>query len=230
MTAILLAAGVASVPTPTLAEGATATGVADGAAIALHGVTKDGAPCSACHMPDGAGQPEVGIPRLAGLAPSYIAAQLDYFADGARDNLVMKPYAAALTAAQRAAVARYFAGLPTPVAADPSVPSVAMLARGHTLFADGDARIGLVGCSQCHGPTGLGVGDFSPRLVGQSAVYVVEQLQGWHTGGLRDPKGVYMKAIAARLSPEDMRAAAAYISTMNTATMNTATPTTEPRP
>jgi hypothetical protein len=63
---------------------------------------------------NGAGQPDVGIPRLAGLTSSYIAAQLEYFATGARHDPVMSPYAAMLTPVQRQAVADYFASLRVP--------------------------------------------------------------------------------------------------------------------
>lgn len=169
--------------------------------------------CAACHMADGAGQPEVGIPRLAGQSTSYVARQLSYFADGQRQNLVMHPYAAALSAIEKQSYGDYFAKMSEPASDSPLPPSEATLARGRHLYVDGGARVGLVACAQCHGPTGLGIGDFSPRLAGQSAVYVVEQLQGWPAGAMRDPGRKYMK-IAARLSPYDMRDVAAFIATM----------------
>ena len=195
-----------------LADGATSS---NGAWIATHGLSPDGAACSACHGADGSGQPKVGIPRLAGLAPSYIDRQLEYFASGQRDNIVMKPYAAALDSQQRRAVAEYFAALSSPVVEDTALVAHETLERGQALFLNGDARFGLVSCSQCHGSTGLGVGDFSPRLAGQSAVYVQEQLEGWHGGAPRDPNGLYMAAIAARLAPSDMEAVASYVATLD---------------
>lgn len=195
-----------------LADGATSS---NGAWVATHGISPDGAACAACHGADGAGQPEVGIPRIAGLAPSYIDQQLEYFASGQRNNVVMKSYAAALDAQQRRAVAEYFAALSSPVAEDTAPVAQDTVERGQTLFLNGDARTGLVSCSQCHGPTGLGVGDFSPRLAGQSATYVKVQLEEWHGGAPRDPKGVYMAAIAARLSPSDIEAVATYVATLD---------------
>ena len=172
--------------------------------------------CAACHMADGSGQPEVGIPRLAGQSADYMAKQLDYFADGRRGNIVMHPYAAALSDNEKQSFAKYFAASSTSTIASPFPPTEALLARGQQLFANGDVRTGLVACAQCHGPTGLGVGDFSPRLAGQSAVYIVEQLRDWHAGAMRDPDGKYMSAIAVRLSPDDMKSVAAYIATMKT--------------
>ena len=202
--------------TITGASAAAANGVPPtGEWIASHGMSPDGAACAACHGADGAGQPEVGIPRLAGLSASYIDQQLGYFASGRRANVVMKPYAAALDETQRQAVAAYFASLSSQVAEDPIAPPSAALVRGGSLFENGDARTGLLGCSQCHGPSGLGVGDFSPRLAGQSSTYIVDQLRTWHDGSQRDPKGVYMKAIASHLSPADMQAVAAYAATLD---------------
>ena len=80
--------------------------VATGAAIAAHGTVTGRAACSSCHGQDGAGQPDVGIPRLAGLSAYYIHEQLGYFASGARHNYVMSSYTAALTPAERRAEGR----------------------------------------------------------------------------------------------------------------------------
>ena len=183
---------------------------------ALQGASTERPACAACHMADGSGQPEVGIPRLAGLSADYIARQLAWFADSTRRNVVMQPYAAALSDDERHAYGKYFAKQRAPRAASPFPVDASAVARGRQLFADGEPRIGLVACAQCHGPTGLGVGDFSPRIAGQSAAYVLEQLEAWHAGATRDPDGRYMQAIAARLSPDDMKSVAAYIATMTT--------------
>jgi hypothetical protein len=48
-------------------------------------------------MQDGSGQPDVGVPRLAGLTASYLLDQLNYFAAGTRQNTAMGPYARMLT-------------------------------------------------------------------------------------------------------------------------------------
>jgi cytochrome c553 len=187
---------------------------AAGYRIVVHGVSPERASCSACHQQNGAGQPDVGIPRLAGLASSYIAAQLEYFATGARNDPVMSSYAAMLTPVQRQAVADYFAGLPVPKQPDLVEASAATVDHGRTLFLDGDYRTGLLSCSQCHGGTGLGVGDFSPRLAGQSADYVAEKLQQWQSGDLRDPKGIFMRAEASHLTQSDIAALAAFVSSL----------------
>lgn len=189
-------------------------GVNAGYRIAVHGVSPERASCASCHQQNGAGQPDVGIPRLAGLTSSYIAAQLEYFATGARHDPVMSPYAAMLTPVERREVADYFASLPVPEQPDLIQPSAATLHHGRTLFLDGDYHTGLLSCSQCHGSTGLGVGDFSPRLDGQSADYVAQKLQQWQTGDLRDPNGSFMRSEASHLTRSDIAALAAFVSSL----------------
>ncbi len=179
--------------------------------IAAQSLTPGRAACAACHMANGAGQPEVGIPRLAGLDARLIEEQLAYFAKGERVSAAMAPYAAPLTDAQRRQVAAYFASLPIPVEPDRLAAAPAELARGRSLYADGDQRTEMLACVQCHGATGLGVGQFSPRLAGQSAAYVADQLTRWRTGDERDPQGSFMRAEARTLSDSDIAAVAAYV-------------------
>ncbi|MBA8914118.1 c-type cytochrome [Methylorubrum thiocyanatum] len=186
-----------------------------GPTIAMQGSSRDRPACAACHGVDGAGQPDVGIPRLAGLHASYIADQLGYFASGKRRNPIMAPYAEALTPDQRRAVADYFAGLPIPSHVDAVPAPPAQLERGRALFQRGDAQTKLIACTQCHGPNGVGVGSFTPRLAGQSGPYISDQLHRWRDGDPRDPRGSYMQAIAARLSPEDIEAVATYAASLD---------------
>jgi cytochrome c553 len=68
-----------------------------GRAIVVDGVAPGRPGCAACHMQDGSGQPDVGVPRLAGLTASYLLDQLNYFAAGTRQNTAMGPYARMLT-------------------------------------------------------------------------------------------------------------------------------------
>jgi cytochrome c553 len=188
--------------------------IATGYRIAVNGVSPERASCASCHQQNGAGQPDVGIPRLAGLSSSYIAAQLEYFATGARKDPVMAPYAAMLTPVQRQAVADYFASLPVPEQLDLERADTETLDHGRELFLDGEYHTGLLSCSQCHGRTGLGVGDFSPRLAGQSADYVSQQLRQWLSGDLRDPKGNFMRAEASHLNQSDINALAAFVASL----------------
>jgi cytochrome c553 len=185
-----------------------------GRAVMARTAAPDQPSCAACHQQDGAGEPDAGIPGLAGLTASYIAEQLDFYAAGKRQSATMGDFAKALTPAQRDAVAAYLASLPaiTPQASAPAAPD--LLKRGEELFLDGDYRTGTVACALCHGRTGLGVGAFSPRLAGQSSLYTEQQLTLWASGDIRDPKGAFMKAVASHLSPSDIRAVSAYAAAM----------------
>jgi cytochrome c553 len=82
------------------------------------------------------------------------------------------------------------------------------LARGRAL-AEGDPKHGVKGCESCHGPSLRGVG-LVPPLAGRSPSYLLRQLVAFHTGARATPASAPMNEFAARLSLEDMVAAAAY--------------------
>jgi cytochrome c553 len=82
----------------------------DGQQIALHGNDNGALPCAACHGVQGQGNAAIGAPRLAGLPAAQIETYLKQFASGA-GNATMQNIAQALSPAETAAVASYFAGL-----------------------------------------------------------------------------------------------------------------------
>ena len=91
--------------------------VALGEAIAGRGIPADGIPaCVTCHEP-GAGARYPHYPTLRGQTADYLALQLDLFRQGARGGTpyahIMQTIAERLTDAQIAAVAAWFASLPT---------------------------------------------------------------------------------------------------------------------
>jgi len=196
---------------------ATGADIAAGRSIAIHGVAPGRPACAACHMPDGAGQAEVGIPRLAGLSDAYILDQLTFFAKGTRTNPAMQPFAKMLTPEQRRQVAGYFGNLPVPAQSDLTLQPEPALKRGERLFLDGNFQTGLLACASCHGPGGQGVGNFAPRLAGQSAAYIAEQLDAWKAGGRRDPHGAFMRAEASHLSARDIAAVAVFLESLKDA-------------
>ena len=79
------------------------------------GNAKTGVPaCTACHGPEGAGDPLAGIPALSGQHAKYTATQLHAFRDEERkndSNSMMRDAARWLTKEEIAAVAEYIAGL-----------------------------------------------------------------------------------------------------------------------
>ena len=163
--------------------------------------------CQACHGANGNSvNPE--WPSLAGLGADYIAAQLNNFKDGKRNNAIMMPNAMTLSPEDMADLGAYFGGLVnTGLEADPS-----FWQAGEQLYRAGDKARGIPACMACHGPTGRGNEPAKfPALRGQHSVYVVKQLTDYASGArTTGPNGI-MPTIAKRLTADDMRNVASYV-------------------
>jgi cytochrome c553 len=110
---------------------------------------------------------------------------------------VAKPAAAAPAAAE-----------PTPAAA----PTAAVPSATGPLdpFEHGTVQAGATKsavCSSCHGPNGNSTNPDWPRLAGQSAVYIAQQLRLFRAGIRVNP---IMKPLAATLSDQDISDLAVY--------------------
>lgn len=157
--------------------------------------------CAACHGADGAGNPALNSPALAGQNADYLARQLNHFKSGVRGSAPgdtlgaqMRPMASMLaTDAAVSNVAAYLASLP-------------VVATDETL--EGDLRNGEnqynASCGACHGANAEGNPALhSPRLAGLDSQYLARQLENY-TNGLRgthadDRYGRQMKMMAAVL-------------------------------
>src|SRR6185437_10680909 len=77
-------------------------------------------------------------------------------------------------------------------------------------FEKGSAQAGATKaavCTACHGPNGNSTNPEWPRLAGQSAVYIAEQLRLFRSGVRDNP---IMKPLAANLSDQDISDLAVY--------------------
>jgi cytochrome c553 len=98
---------------------------------------------------------------------------------------------------------------PTPGTAPTAVPPAGPVApelpftRGKV--ADGAAKSAV--CSACHGPNGNSVNPEWPRLAGQSALYIAEQLRLFRSGVRANP---VMQPLTASLSDQDISDLAVY--------------------
>lgn len=96
---------------------AKADRLALGKAIYRGGLLAKGVPaCSACHAPDGSGNPLAGFPRLSGQQVDYVVDQLRAYREGLRTtddaySGMMRQTVANLTDGELAAVANYIHGL-----------------------------------------------------------------------------------------------------------------------
>jgi cytochrome c553 len=187
---------------------------ADGQAVAANGNGRDAPACSACHGEHGEGQPEAAYPRLAGLDSGYLIGQLDAFVQGSRDNETMTPIAKALSTDERQAVATFYAGLNAAKIEEPKKPDGKTVAIGRSLADRGDPSKGLPGCGACHGAAGQGVGKTFPKLAGQSAEYIANQLKAWKAGKRADDPLHLMTGISSKLNDDQVVAVAAYYASL----------------
>lgn len=152
--------------------------------------------CLGCHGIVGYrnAYPNYAVPRLRGQHEQYLIDALKEYRSGARAYPTMHLQALSLSQKQIVDVATYLAGKPVaatkPVALS-QVPKAARL------------------CTSCHGSDGIGVSPKYPTLAGQHESYLIRALHEYQTGYRKNP---IMNAMAASLTPADIRAVAAYFS------------------
>jgi cytochrome c553 len=170
--------------------------------------------CAACHGAHGSSVIPAN-PVLAGQDAGYIARQLHAFKSGARVNQIMKAMVATLSDDDMAALGTYYA---RQVASPAPAATTAAAAPAQTTYLGGDIATGLPACAACHGPEGKGTTTYYPRLAGQHADYLYEQLKAFKSGARgadkdgRDDQGQIMWAVAQRLGEAQMRPLADYLS------------------
>jgi cytochrome c553 len=168
--------------------------------------------CGGCHNPDGNSIiPE--NPKLSGMHVKYLARQLEDFKSGDRASPIMSTIIPMVDEKEFKALAKYFSEqkrLPgTSDKAD-------LVEKGKQIYEEGVMATAAPACGGCHGADGAGNDKF-PRLNGQNPPYVVQQLQNFKSGvRTNDPKAV-MRAVAKRLTDEEMNAVAEYIVTLKEA-------------
>lgn len=164
--------------------------------------------CGGCHAVDG-NSSAPAYPSLAGQHPEYLAKQLREFRSGARKNAIMAPNAAKLTDAEILDLAAHYSvQQPKPRLAK----DAALVAEGLKIYKGGNAGSGVPACASCHGPAGSGIPVQFPRLAGQHAKYVQSQLKNFRSGDRANDGGKMMQVIARKLTDQEMKAVAEYIS------------------
>jgi cytochrome c553 len=164
--------------------------------------------CGYCHEYDGNSKMPM-YPRLAGQTPAYIVKQLQDFRAGRRQGQ-MQATAELLSDADIQVVAEYFSQQPIRVGQTASL-SDTQAHQAEQLFLKGDSERGLVACASCHGASGQGSENI-PRLAGQHADYLLDQLQSFHSGTRRNDEQGQMRAISRRLSAAEKQILAEFLS------------------
>ncbi len=166
--------------------------------------------CAACHGADG-NSTSPANPNLAGQHAEYITKQLTDFKSGARKSAIMQGIVSAnnLTPDDMKNLGAYFAAqTPKPG----SAKDKALALEGEKIFKGGNAGSGVPACAACHGPTGAGIPVQFPRLASQHSEYILAQLNNFRTGDRANDGGKMMRIIAAKLTDQEMKAVAEYIS------------------
>ncbi|TPV95732.1 MAG: cytochrome c [Myxococcales bacterium FL481] len=162
--------------------------------------------CENCHGSDGAGNPDIEAPQIAGLPQWYIEAQLHKFRSGARGahpddapGMRMRPLSMSMPNDESVtAVARYVSRLPRQGNHEPKVAG-GSATRGSGYYAP---------CVTCHGASGQGNPALNaPPLAGSPDWYLTAQLRKFIDGvrggdAAADPTGAQMRAMAVTL-PND---------------------------
>lgn len=159
--------------------------------------------CFGCHGVKGNSLHQ-GYPGLAGQPAAYLETQLHNFASGARSNPSMGPLAMTMGDAQIKELADYFSKV-TPAANGYFKPDPQLRGKGQQLVMTGN-------CAACHGARLMGHDQF-PRLSGQGYDYILAQFDAFASGTRSEPTGM-MKSIAERTSPEDRKAIANYLASL----------------
>jgi cytochrome c553 len=169
--------------------------------------------CNTCHGLQGQGfRGSLPMPRLAGQQPEYIENQLKAFAEHRRNNRFNVAHA--LSPAMLKAVITEFKNLdPKPLGGAPKV----QIAAGKKIYDEGVADRNIQACASCHGPEAKGDGQ-APRLAGQLHDYVIRTLTSWDKERGQDKAdpdtSAIMQPIAQDLTPAQIAAVAAYVSTL----------------
>src|SRR6266508_2953710 len=162
--------------------------------------------CVACHGEQGVSvAPE--FPHLNGQSGAAIYKQLHDYRSGSRTHPAMTDLAKALEEPVIAEVAAYYAGQPK---RNPNPATLAESPREIVRLVElGDPNRSIPPCAACHRP-GSGGPIETPILAEQGRDYIVLQLQLYASGQRRNDVYARMRAIAARLTPNEISGLAAY--------------------
>lgn len=164
--------------------------------------------CARCHGIDGRGRGGA-FPKLAGQHSAYLYNAMRAYASGARHSGIMEPVAAGLSPAEMRELAEYYSRLDRGAQPKLGIP------RGRDIAHRGIPSQRVPACVDCHGPKDPQPRREYPRLAGQHAEYLVQQLELFrkgHRGG--SPYAHLMNEVAPKLTPQQMRDVAAYYASL----------------
>lgn len=166
--------------------------------------------CVACHATDG-NSTVPNWPKIAGQYENYLVKQLKDFRageKGPRFEASMYAMVANLTDQDIADLASFYAKETQTMGKAQN----AYVALGQRIYRGGNVKTGVTACLACHGPEGKGneAARF-PKLAGQHAVYIENQLIAFRDGKRTNSPNQMMESISHRMSNEEMKAVSSYI-------------------
>ena len=172
--------------------------------------------CAGCHNPDGNSVIPTN-PSLAGQHAEYLLKQLMDFkveeeTPAKRDNPIMASMVASLSLEDMKDLAVYYAQQKQQSANNTVDES--QLELGKRVYNGGNLENSVPACSSCHSPNGAGIPPHFPKLAGQHADYTLSQLEAFRQGARANDINSTMQMIVLRLSAQEKRAVAEYISTL----------------
>lgn len=168
--------------------------------------------CSSCHGVNGTST-SPAFPNLAGQQYEYLTLQLKSFRSHRRSDPKGHEYmwglASPLTDEQVASLGAYYAGQ-KPISTHSLTGQ--NTDAGRTIYEHGDTTASVPACVACHGAHAEG-NQLFPRLAGQHADYVVNQLKVFQRTDQR-PDGTVMKGVSHSLTEQNMKDVALYLESL----------------
>ena len=165
--------------------------------------------CVACHG-EGGDNTNPLYPVLAGQVPGYIANQLKAFQDGVRVSAFMVAPSADLSEEDMADLDAYYS-TQSPAPKSITEDQVEMAKLGERVYRGGYRPFEIAACMSCHGPAGHGIPPRFPKVSGQHAAYLEQQLIAFKNGSRKDD---IMNSIAFKLSEDQIHELSLYMSSL----------------
>lgn len=169
--------------------------------------------CAACHGAEGISALPMN-PNLAGQVPGYIAAQLQAFKSGERNNAIMAGQSVGLSDQDMADLDAFYSSMQPNVEVKLTEEEAELALAGEAIYRGGYAERGISACMSCHGPSGHGIPKNYPRVSAQHRQYLEQSLLDYKKGTRNGYNGI-MHSIAFGLSEQQIKELAAYMAGLN---------------
>ncbi len=166
------------------------------------------AQCAGCHGADG-NSPAAAFPKIAGQGETYLLKQLHDIKDGTRPVAQMAGQLDNMNDQDLENLASYFASQTMAG----SAAKEELVELGSSIYRAGIKDQEIAACSGCHSPTGAGNSPAGfPRLSGQYADYIEQQLLMFQKGERNNDNDSVMRTITERMTAQEIKAVSSYAS------------------